>query len=260
MNVVGAQFLALQRRGAILGLAALSVVLTFAGVIAVTLAGGTTGAPPGPGGGGLTLAEIASSGGLADVLRQGSTLVGAVSLAVVASVMASEFSVGTIRNLLLREPRRARLLAGLFTASAAAVALGMVVACVVASAAVTVAAASRGIDTSAWWTAAGARSTAGAVLGLTAGAVGWCLLGGALGVLTRSTAIAVGAGLAYALPVETILRAFWNGSRWLPGQVLGALAGDGSIGVRAAAATAAIYLAVALVAAMVVFVRRDVAS
>jgi hypothetical protein len=54
-------------------------------------------------GGDLTGQALAETDGFARALGLGSTIVGAVALALVAFAVASEFSLGTIRNLLVRQ-------------------------------------------------------------------------------------------------------------------------------------------------------------
>lgn len=58
--------------------------------------------------------------------------------------------------------------------------------------------------------------------------IGYGLLGAALAVLVRSPVAAIGAGVAWLLPVESILSgAISSADRWLPGQLLGTLAEGG---------------------------------
>src|SRR5438132_1353544 len=66
----------------------------------------------GPGGGLLTQAQLIASDGLAKLLARGSALLGVIALVLFAMSFASEYSQGTLRNLLVREPRRLHLLAG----------------------------------------------------------------------------------------------------------------------------------------------------
>ena len=60
-------------------------------------------------------------------------------------------------------------------------------------------------------------------------ALGYGVLGTALAVILRSPAVAITIGVAYALPGEAIISALWdNGDRWLPGQLLSAVAHGGT--------------------------------
>jgi ABC-2 type transport system permease protein len=80
-------------------------------------------------------------------------------------------------------------------------------------------------------------------------------------VFCRSTPIALGIGLAWLGPLEHILQLSWSGAaRWLPGLVFDAIAGGGTTitTYQRAVITALAYTALALTAAAVSFLRRDV--
>src|SRR5579863_7866997 len=66
----------------------------------------------------VTIAELSQPGGLVHGIVDVSNLVGIVSLALFAAASASEYSQGTLRNLLVRQPRRAQLLSGKYLAIA----------------------------------------------------------------------------------------------------------------------------------------------
>lgn len=107
-------------------------------------------------------------------------------------------------------------------------------------------------------------SKLGVALGDTAIATcGFAIVGMLLGILVRSSVIAIGAGLALLLPFETILTDAVPGTaRWLPGQLLEAIAQGGSTVAPfgPAVLTVSAYLAGAVAVAMLVFVRRDVTA
>ena len=237
-----------------IGVAVLSTVLT------ITLEGSATLEGP-PGAGATGVSDLAAADGLAHALRQGASLLGAVALAYVAASFAQDFSLGTIRNLLLREPRRGYLITGKLLAHGLTIAGTVVVAAFAAVGGAYLAAAVKGIDTAAWFSAAGFEETLGTVGGLILGTVGWGLIGAALGILFRSTAISLGFGLAYALPVESLLGALWDdGASWLPGKLLNALPGGGDVDFAHALVVASIYVGVLLVVSVTSFVRRDVTA
>jgi ABC-2 type transport system permease protein len=82
-------------------------------------------------------------------------------------------------------------------------------------------------------------------------------------MLIRAPAPAVAAGVAYALPVEMLLRSAWaDGAQWLPGGLLGALAAGGTsvVSYGRALTLVGLYTAVALIAVGVLFMRRDVTA
>lgn len=259
--IVASEWLKLRRPGMLGALAAGTLALCIGTVVAVATAGSGS-----RGMGGATrptVSELTSSHGLADALGVSSTLMGVIALAVGAAAWATEYTHGTLRHLLAWESRRLRLLAGTWIGLAAGVAVSAAVACVIAGAAGVVAAGMYGYATSAWFTGEGAATLVAAVGNLTAAAVGWSLFGTVLAVAFRTPATAIGVGVAYALPVEAILEGVGDGiARWLPGELLTALAegGNDTAGYGAALATLAAYTALAAGWALWAFQRTDVTA
>jgi hypothetical protein len=90
--------------------------------------------------------------------------------------------------------------------------------------------------------------------------MGYGVLGTALAIILRSPALAVAVGVAYALPGEAIINRLWdNGDRWLPGQLLNALARGGTTttSYTHALLTAIIYTAIVATGTLALFQRRD---
>ena len=261
--VVRSEWTKLRRPGMLIGgLSSMVLVAVLGAVLGVAAAGSrdTTGPRAGDA---LSLAQLHSSSGLARALGQSTMLVGVVGLCIGAAALASEYSTGTLRNLLVREPRRLRLLGGMALGVLGFIAAATVVALLAGSAAALAVASTKGIDTAAWFSGAGLGHLGRAGLDLVLSTLGFGLIGIFLGVLLRSPVAAIGVGVAYALPVEAILSSTVNGiDRFLPGQLLGVLAAGGthSISYAAAAGTLALYGVVAIVAAGALFWRRDVAS
>lgn len=214
------------------------------------------------GAGGLTLADLAQAGGLTQGLTNAVSLLGIVALCVAAAQIASEFTQGTLRNLLVRQPHRLRLRAGVWLALATFTAGAVAVATAVSAGVGFALAGVKGIDTSAWTTVDGMAAsgeTAGLVL---LAVVGYATLGLVLGLLLRAPVPAIVLGVAWLLVIEQVLAAFVDGAgRWLPGQLLSAVASGGTADVGlAAAATIVVYLAAGAAAAAVTFVRRDMTA
>jgi ABC-2 type transport system permease protein len=240
--------------GAIAGVVVLTTV--------VTIAGAATNPARHPAGT-LTLAMLAQPSGLSRGLTQTGILLGAVALSIAAAQFGGEFSHGTLRNLLVRAPRRASLIAGNGLAVLSFLVGAVVVAAVVDIGAAFAMAQLRGVATGAW-TSGSAMASLGEVVGDVAISVcGYAIVGMVLGVLLRSSVIAIAAGLALLLPIETIIAsAVPSTARWLPGQLLDSLAQGGSpqAGFGAALATMSIYLAGIVALALVAFTRRDVTA
>ncbi len=261
--VIRSEWTKLRRPGMLIGgLSSMVLVAVLGAVLGVAAAG--SGDTTGPrAGDALSLAQLHSSSGLARALGQSTMLLGVVALCIGGAALASEYSTGTLRNLLVREPRRLRLLGGMTLGVLAFVVAATLVALVVASGAALAVASTKGIDPTAWLGSAGLAEVGRRTLDLIASTVGFALIGIFLGVLLRSPVAAIGVGVAYALPVEAILSSTVNGiDRYLPGQLLGVLASGGthSISYGAASLTLALYGAVVVVAAGALFWRRDVAA
>jgi len=238
--------------GAITGVVLLTTIVTIAGALHHPDRQGD-----------LTLARLAHASGLSQGLTQSGILLGAVSFSIAAAQFGGEFSHGTLRNLLVRQPRRAVLMSGKCLAV-----LTFLVGAVVAATVVDVGAAFfmahlRGIPTEAWTSGVGMGQLGVALGDLAVSTCGFAIVGMVLGLLLRSSVIAIAAGLALLLPIETILTNAAPGTaRWLPGQLLEAIAQGGSTTAPfgAAVITVCAYLAGAFAITMLVFTQRDVTA
>ncbi len=164
--------------------------------------------------------------GLIILVDQARALILVIALIMVTANLAAEWSQGTLRNLLVREPRRLRLLAGKMLALLLFVSLSAALTVVTSSAFIIVAAHAQGIDTSAWLSAAGLRTDLSFLGNLLLDLVGMSLLGLLVAVLTRSTAAAVGIALGYTL-LEGLVGGVWpEGVEWLPFRLFQVLVGS----------------------------------
>ncbi len=109
----------------------------------------------------VTIAELSQPDGLVHGIVDVSDLVGIVSLALFAGATATEYSQGTLRNLLVRQPRRIKLLCGKYLALALFALLAIVLAIAVAVILAFALGPGKGVHTSAWTAAPGSatRST-----------------------------------------------------------------------------------------------------
>lgn len=201
------------------------------------------------------------------------SLGGALALVIGAMLSAREYGWRTITTLLTLGPRRLEVFA------AKAVTLALVVVVIVV---LTVAASALGatyVSTQPAGPSGDFPPVADVGVAIAVGCLilgTWAAIGYALGYLLRSTGLAIGLGLVYALVIETIVSGFaiFNDtfetiSRALLGANAAALAASfgpelpdefGVISITPAVAAAVVtaYLVVALAAAGLVFVRRDV--
>jgi ABC-2 type transport system permease protein len=210
----------------------------------------------------VTIAQLSQPDGLVHGIVDISNLVGIVALSLFAGAVATEYSQGTLRNLLVRQPRRVQLLSGKFLALAVFILLAVALAILVASALAFALAPGKGISTSAWTSGTGVSDFFAAFLHVYLACVGYGLFGTALAVILRSPAAAIALGVAWVLPVEAIVvGVIWsNGDRWLPGQLLSALAHGGTTDASYSHAlvTLTVYAVLAAAGTLFLFARRDV--
>ncbi|MGL5859306.1 MAG: hypothetical protein ACRC35_13050 [Angustibacter sp.] len=246
----------------------------FAGTAAVTTlvtslafvyadSGGNPDQPRGGPGSGNTVASLSQASGMLAGYRDSIQIFGIIALCVAAAVFAGQYSGGTLRNLLVRQPHRLRLLAGTWAAVATFALAAVAIGAVVGGGAALALAGGQGVDTDAWFTADGWRSALETLWHVALAAVGYATLGSALGVLMRASIPAVAIGFGWLFLVEIIISGTVDGlARWLPGQLLQAVASGGTsdIAFGVGVTTAAGYLVVAVASAATSFVRRDVTA
>jgi ABC-2 type transport system permease protein len=261
IRIVRAELLRLVRRRTLLiaaGGAALFAVVTtltvFASAEAIDVPSRRSGA---------SLAALSGHGGGTEAFAVGASFVGFFVFVTFIAMVAGEFSGGTFRALLLRDPHRMRLIvgkvAGILVVAAGVVALAEVASFVVSL----LVAPSKDVATGAWFSLAGAGDALRDYATVFAGIVGWAVFGTALAVVFRSTPIALGVGFAWAGPFENIVVDSWNaGYRFFPGQVLASLirGGTAEVAVGRAALTASLYAAVAAAVTLWLVSRRDVTA
>jgi ABC-2 type transport system permease protein len=230
-------------------------LLFVCGAFGIMTAGGASPSEPGLSTT-LTTAELEQPDGPVRGLQQAAQILGLISLITFGVQFANEYSLRTLRNLLVRRPNRLELLGGKALAVGALVVFGVLVAAACSILITAGLASSEGIATSAW----SATEIFAGVAPFGVAMLGYGLLGAALGVMLRSPAFAVGLGAAL-LPLESIISASWSdGDRWLPGTLLVALAQEGTDAVSfgAAALGAGLWVLAAVAAGTLLFVRREV--
>jgi ABC-2 type transport system permease protein len=140
-----------------------------------------------------------------------------IVIAMVTADVAAEWSQGTLRNLLVREPGRLRLLAGKMLALLLLVAVSASLALFVAAGFVLVAAPAQGMSTAPWISSGGVVAFVGFWARELLGLAGVSLLGMLVAVIVRSVGTAVGISVAYVLIVEDLIGRAWpDGVVWFP--------------------------------------------
>ncbi len=191
------------------------------------------------------------------------SLLGVVALCVFAAQMAQEYSLGTMRNLLVRQPRRLTLLIGKYFSMISFASVMVFVSAIISIITEYIGASAKHLNTSLWSSATAYHSLALTTVNVLIATLGYGTIGMSLGILLRSPISSISIGLAWLLVVEGIMSAVITSTRtWLPGQLLSIVASGGSVEVSYSRAltTATIYLGLALIAIGALFKRRDVSA
>jgi ABC-2 type transport system permease protein len=254
------EWIKLRRRTLLLGTfgglataASLFVILVF-----------TQAAASGPGSSDLpSLQALAQPNGLIHDLRGAVIFLGVVAFGIAASQIASEYSLGTLRQLLVRQPRRVTFLAGKFLGVVTFLVAAVIFAAGIAGVVAIVVAHLRHVPTAAWFSSTGIGDLTQALGQLLLAVVGFATFGLVVGLFLRSSVFAVIVGFAYLVPVEQVLvRVLPGAAHWLPGQLLtsvGSGGGSGS-GFGRALLLSLVYLVVIGAVTARTFVRRDVTA
>lgn len=259
-HVIRAELIKLIRRRALLAAAVGAGLFAAVASVAVFLSADAGGAP---GGRSATLESLAEPGGGTAAFALGVSFAGLLVLVVFVAGFTGEISRGTLRSLLMREPRRVRLLAGKMTAMLAFTALVLAAAAGLTWLASLAVAPSQGVSSSEWLTLGGLGESLIDYATALVSVGGWALLGMALGVILRSTPIALGVGVAWAGPLEHLTQDAWSpATSWFPGLLLEALAAGGTPEVSSSRALLLVVLYAGAAAALAALVlrRRDVAA
>lgn len=252
-NAFRAEWARLLRPRSILGLA---VPLTFFPVMMTVLsfAVATRGTTAGPAQHiSVTERDLVAADGYLVGVEPSSMLVGIVVLVFFAVTFGADTTHGTLRNLLIREPRRVHLLAGRFLALLAFTAAGLVLTTAVMVAAAWAGATGYDVSTGGW--AGFATEIPATWAAFVAATVGWAAVGALLGTLIRPTTNAVAVGAVWALLIESIVgEVSSNTAQWLPAAVFNAA----SSGATTDAALVALYSTVAFALAAWSLKTRDV--
>lgn len=260
-NVIRAQLIRLLRRRTIV-VAALGAAV-YAVVATATVFGSAKHAGLRPTDATVTLETLAGHGGGTQAFATAASFLGFFIFVSFIALMASEFSGGTYRALLLRDPRRIRVLVGqligILVAAAAVAALAEVLTFALSFPM----AATRDVPTSAWLSLAAAGHALRDYATVMAGIAGWGVLGTTLAVVFRSAPLALGVGFVWAGPFEHIVARAWSaGNQWFPGLVLQSLiaGGTGDLALGRALLTGALYVGVAAAAGLALTATRDVTA
>jgi len=190
-------------------------------------------------------------------------LLGIVALCIFAAQTAQEYTYGTLRNLLVRQPSRMKILIGKLGSmklfAIAMVALSALLAVTLSY----VFAGVMDISTKAWSTQDAKIAVVQTFVNVLLATIGFGIFGMILGLLFRSPISAISIGVIWNLIIEGLLSVFvTNIDRYFPGQLLSIVASGGNdrISYQYALFTSYGFLLFGLAIVAFLFKRRDVAN
>jgi len=256
-----AEWVILRRRSLILSSFGPLLFFTFVGTVFAILGVDEPGGNRGPFGPTSGIEQLSSAGGLTLGLESSSTFIGLIILSVFAVNLAREYSNGTIRLLLVSEPRRARLLAGILLALGAFTAIAVVLAGILSIALSFAMAPGQGIPTGEWATSDGIFGAVATIGRTIAATLVWGLIGAMIVMVTKSSAAAIATGAGGLLIFPTMLRQVADGvTDRFPDAVLRAflVGGNDALSGSTAALMTAAYGVLCLALLFTIFLRRDI--
>ena len=201
--------------------------------------------------------------GFRAILAHSTDFLAIVGLGFAAFAFSTEFSGGTLRNLLVRQPKRLTLFAGKSVVIAALITAFVLLAYAASYPVALITAPHYGVSTALWTTAAGVKSLFAGGLDLVLSTLGYSIFGALLGVVLRSPAPAIVAGLAWVFAVEGLLtNSFASLTNILFASQLDAIGHGGTVdvGYGSALLVAAAWAIGMVVVGGVDLRRRDVAA
>ena len=193
---------------------------------------------------------------------------GIIALCVFAAQTAQEYTYGTLRNLLIRQPGRLRILVGKFIAMKLFALVMIILSAVISISASVILAPRAKVSTDLWFGADGRHALFTSFINIVISVIGFGTIGMVLGLLLRSPISAISFGVLWLLIIENLLVAVKNSlQNWMPGAQLSAIASGGvprgmSTGIEYSHAllVGGIYVAIGAGIASFLFTRRDVSN
>ena len=237
---------------------ALSVLITSLLFLLLDSEGGN-----GPRGRVITRDTLALPSGLYLGFTNFAGLLGTIALSVFAAQTALEYTNGTLRNLLVRQPKRIVLLAGKYLSMCSFALLTVLVSAIGSIGISLILSGPKKINTDAWFTSDSFNLLYSNLGNVYLSAIAYGTLGMAVGIILRSPISSIAISLAWLLIVEGILSFTVDGlNKWLPGQLMSLIAENsrGDISYAYALVGSGLYLLIFGTIATAFFVRRDVSS
>lgn len=211
----------------------------------------------------VSRALLQLSGGSVYAFASVGGLLGIIALCVFAAQTAQEYTYGTLRNLLVRQPGRIRLLIGKLIAMKF-FALLMIIISAAVSIGISYFLSDRAkVNTALWFTSEGFHEIGKTLLNVTISVIYFGIVGMILGLLLRSPISAISIGVLWILIIENLLGAVKPVFlKWMPGNQFSTIAQGGSqeVSYSHALTLGSIYVLVGAIVATVLFTRRDVSN
>ncbi|MDQ2960271.1 MAG: ABC transporter permease [Candidatus Dormibacteraeota bacterium] len=253
------EWIKIRRRSVLLGGAAMSFFAVVGVYFSITRATGVDNRSAE-----LNPAHLQAADGLTSLLSRSADIIGVIALILVAAAVAAEYSQGTLRNLLVREPGRLRLLSGKFLALLLFCLIGATVACAVGTGVGFLVAPQHGLSTSQWTSSQGLSNLVALYGNLMLAIVAWSILGAFSAMVFRSAAAAVGVAIGYSLAAEALISQVWaDGPKWLYGRLTSVVLSGGDPAISSYGRSLLIvglYAVAMVLIGGVLFRRRDVSA
>lgn len=237
---------------------ALSVLITSLLFLLLDSQGGN-----GPRGRVITRDTLALPSGLFLGFTNFASLLGTIALSVFAAQTALEYTNGTLRNLLVRQPRRLVLLAGKYVSMCSFALLTVIVSAIGSIGISLLLAPVKNVNTEAWFTRESFNLLYSNLGNVYLSAIAYGTIGMAVGIILRSPISSISISLAWILIIEGILSFTVDGlDKWLPGQLMALISENstGDISYTYALVGSGVYLAIFGGIATTLFVKRDVSN
>jgi ABC-type transport system involved in multi-copper enzyme maturation permease subunit len=206
---------------------------------------------------------LALPSGFSLTFSQSAGLLGLAALCVFAAQTAQEYTYGTLRNLLVRQPSRMKILAGKFLAMSLFAFLVVIFSAVIGMG-LSYALSSRAkVITDAWFTSDAIGDTINSFFNVSFATIGYGIVGMVLGLLLRSPISSISIGVIWILIVESILVAVRRSlADYMPGTQLSNIGQGGSaeLSYQYSMQYSLIFLTLISIIAAILFKRRDVAN
>lgn len=211
---------------------------------------------------GSTITDLERTSGLFYSTKMIAPFLGMIALCIFAANTAQEYIFGTLKNLLVRQPNRIKLMLGKVIALLTFITFLVLTSTLVGVGLSYLFSSKHHIQTAAW-NIFNFEFFLNPLLNVLLSIFAYGLLGVCLAVVLRSSIMAISAGLVWLLVIESLIGLFGKGiAKWMPGGNFASLGDGGSseLSFMHSALVAGIYSAGGLVLVLIIFSRRDVAN